>query len=81
MCHVQQIAPSLRKKGNILLVLDTLILFQMAFKTQEIRTFSDKLIFKVFRRSMSPDPPLKGRAFGARLYPPPPPVFKGLLPP
>ena len=71
MCHVQQIAPSLRKKGNILLVLDTLILFQMAFKTQEIRTFLDKLIFKVFRRSMSPDPPLKGRAFGARLYPPP----------
>ena len=25
------------KKGNILLVLGTLILFQMAFKTQEIR--------------------------------------------
>ena len=37
MCHVQQIAPSLRKKGNILLVLVTLILLQMAFKTQEIR--------------------------------------------
>ena len=37
MFHVQQIVPSLRKKGNILLVLDTLILFQMTFKTQEIR--------------------------------------------
>ena len=36
MCHVQKIAPSLRKKGNILLVLDTLVLFQMAFKTKEI---------------------------------------------
>ena len=36
MCHVQQIATSLRKKENVLLVLDTLILFQMAFKTQEI---------------------------------------------
>ena len=37
MRHVQKIAPSLRKKGNILLVLDTLVLFQMAFKTQEMR--------------------------------------------
>ena len=37
MCHLQKIAPSLRKKGNILLVLDTLVLFQMAFKTQEMR--------------------------------------------
>ena len=37
MCHVQKIAPSLRKKGNILLVLDTLVLFQMAFETQEMR--------------------------------------------
>ena len=36
MCHVQQIALSLRKKENILLVLDTLILFKMAFKTHEI---------------------------------------------
>ena len=36
ICHVQKIAPSLRKKGNILLVLDTLVLFQMAFKTQEM---------------------------------------------
>ena len=37
MCHVQKIAPSLRKKGDILLVSDTLVLFQMAFKTQEMR--------------------------------------------
>ena len=37
MCHVQKIAPSLRKKRNILLVLDTLVLFQMAFKIQEMR--------------------------------------------
>ena len=36
MCHVQKIVPSLRKKGNILLVSDTLDLFQMAFKTQEM---------------------------------------------
>ena len=33
-----KIAPSLRKTGNILLVLDTLILFGMVFqKSQEIR--------------------------------------------
>ena len=29
-------APILRKTGNIVLLLDTLILFQMAFKTQDI---------------------------------------------
>ena len=34
-CYVQQIA--WEKKGNIILVLDTMILFQMTFKTQEIR--------------------------------------------
>ena len=37
MCRVQKIPPSLRKKWNILLVLDTLVLFQMVFKTQEMR--------------------------------------------
>ena len=36
MCHFQKIGLSLRKKGNILLVSDTLVLFQMAFKTQEM---------------------------------------------
>ena len=35
LCHVQKIAPSLRKKGNILLVSNTLVLFQMAFKTRQ----------------------------------------------
>ena len=28
MCHVKETAPSLREKGNYLLVLDILILFQ-----------------------------------------------------
>ena len=37
MCHIQKIGPCLRKKGNILLVSNTLVLFQMAFKTQEMR--------------------------------------------
>ena len=34
---LQQIAPSLRKIGNILKVLGNLILFQIALKTKEIR--------------------------------------------
>ena len=37
MCHVQKIAPSLTKKENIVLVSDTLVLFQTAFKSQEMR--------------------------------------------
>ena len=43
----------------------------MAFKTQEIM-FSDKIILKISRGSMPPDPPPpKACAFGARLWPPP----------
>ena len=40
MCHVQQIAPTPRKKGSNLLVLDTLILFQVAyFRQTNIQNF------------------------------------------
>ena len=85
MRHIQQIAASLRKKENLLLVLDTLILFQMAFKTQG-NMFSDKLIFLIFWGSMSLDP-LEGSCLQRSLVPPPPfpkaccdPAHKTILP-
>ena len=45
MDHIQQIAPNLRKKGNILLVLDTLILL-MARVGQNIGYDFELLLFE-----------------------------------
>ena len=48
MCHIQQIVSSLIRTGNILLVLDTQIFFQMVFKTQEISISGTRKAHKTY---------------------------------
>ena len=75
MCHLQQTVPNLRKRGNISLVLDTLILFQMAFKTQEIRFQTNE--FSKFPGRVCPRPSLEGSRLGRSIVHPL--VVQGLL--
>ena len=59
MCHVQQIAPSLRKNGKYFTTCSFRHRLLLCFKWRlnPGNTLSDKLIFKIFRGSMPLDPP------------------------